>query len=178
MYLLNINRQGDVYKDDDGAVGVPEFQAVLKGKGLGQVALKWVALICDYDSPYRHYNESERVKAVSKDLYGKSVWTGSKNPLIQAAMQKYTALQFDPLDEQFIAFNNKVNEMTKYLNGTVIDDDNAESLQKMMIGIEKILKTRQTLIDAMERRGERKKIAGDKLLSVLERKKEMDESVK
>ena len=68
--------------------------------------------------------------------------------------------------------------MTKYLNGTVIDDDNAESLQKMMIGIEKILKTRQTLIDAMERRGERKKIAGDKLLSFLERKKEMDESVK
>lgn len=83
---------------------------------------------------------SQRIKAVSKDLYGKSVWTGSKNPLIQSAMQKYTTLQFDPLDEQFIAFNNKVNEMTKYLNGTVIDDDNAESLQKMMIGIEKYLK--------------------------------------
>ena len=47
MYLLNINRQGDVYKDDDGAVGVPEFQAVLKGKGVGQVDQKWEALICD-----------------------------------------------------------------------------------------------------------------------------------
>ena len=47
-----------------------------------------------------------------------------------------------------------------------------------MIGIEKIYKTRQTLIDAIERRGERQKIAGDKKLSFLERRKEMQEQSK
>ena len=65
MYLLNLNRKGDVYKDDDGITGVPEFLSVLKTEKLGPVALKWVALVYDYESPYRHYSEAERKKAVS-----------------------------------------------------------------------------------------------------------------
>ena len=60
MYLLNLNRKGDVYKDDDGITGVPEFLKVLKADKLGADALKWIALVCDYDSPYRHFNEKER----------------------------------------------------------------------------------------------------------------------
>ena len=38
-----------------------------------------------------------------------------------------------------------------------------------MIGVEKILATRQKLLDAIERRGERSKIAGNRELSYLER---------
>ena len=59
-------------------------------------------------------------------------------------------------------------------NIMIINDDNAESLQKLMIGIEKILKTRQTLLDVIERRGERQKIVGDKQLSFLESKLDRD----
>jgi hypothetical protein len=58
-----------------------------------------------------------------------------------------------------------------------IDEDTAEGLQKIMIGIEKIYKTRQTLVDAIERRGERQKIVGDKKLSFLENKKEMQSNI-
>ena len=76
MYLLNLNRKGDVYKDDDGITGVPEFLKVLKSDKLGADALKWIALVCDYDSPYRHFNEKERFKAVSKDTYGTYEWRG------------------------------------------------------------------------------------------------------
>jgi len=39
-----------------------------------------------------------------------------------------------------------------------------------MIGIEKIYKTRQTLVDAIERRGARTKISGDGELNYLEKK--------
>jgi hypothetical protein len=56
-----------------------------------------------------------------------------------------------------------------------LDEENAEMLQKLMIGVEKILKTRQSLLDAIDRRGERQKIAGDKGLSFLERRKEIKE---
>ena len=56
-----------------------------------------------------------------------------------------------------------------------LDEENAELLQKLMIGVEKILKTRQSLLDAIDRRGERKKIVGDKGLSFLERRKEIKE---
>ena len=175
MYLLNLNRKGDVYKDDDGITGVPEFLSVLKTEKLGSVALKWVALVFDYESPYRHYSESERKKAVSKDLYDTFKWVGEKNLTLQAACEKYKRLQFDPLDEQLMAFNAKIMQFTDFMNDMKVDEDSAESLQKIMIGIEKILKTRQSLLDAIERRGERQKIAGDKDLSFLERRKEIKE---
>jgi len=178
MYLLQFSRVGDIYKDDDGAILVPEFQKVLKEEGLGADAIKWVALVCDYESPYRHFTEGERKKAVSKDLYGDYKWKGEKSPVLLAAIDKYNELQFDPLDEQLMAFNKKINQFTTYMNGMHIDEDTAESLQKIMIGIEKIYKTRQTLIDAIDRRGERQKIAGDKKLSFLERRKEMQEQSK
>ena len=175
MYLLNLNRKGDVYKDDDGITGVPEFLSVLKTEKLGPTALKWVALVFDYESPYRHYSELERKKAVSKDLYDTFKWSGEKNLTLQAACVKYKKLQFDPLDEQLMAFNAKIMQFTDFMNDMRVDEDSAESLQKIMIGIEKILKTRQSLLDAIERRGERQKIAGDKDLSFLERRKEIKE---
>ena len=158
-------------------MGGPEFVSVLKADKLGAVALKWVALVCDYDSPYRHFTESERKKAVSRDLYGKYEWYGEKRPEVLAAIDKYKQLQFDPLDEQLIAFNTKISQFTTYMNNMHIDEDTAEGLQKIMIGIEKIYKTRQTLVDAIERRGERQKIVGNKKLSFLENKKDIQENI-
>ena len=56
-----------------------------------------------------------------------------------------------------------------------LNEDNAELLQKLMIGVEKILRTRQALLDSIERRGSRQKIAGDKGLSFLENRKKIKE---
>ena len=177
MYLLRLNRKGDVYKDDDGVTGVVEFQSVLTAKNLGPAALKWIALIYDYDSPYRHFTESERIKAVSLDLYGNVKWKEEKREEIKAAVVKYRQLQFDPLDEQLLAFNNKIDQFTTYMNNMPITQDTAQDLQKLMIGIERILKTRQTLLDAIEKRGERKKIVGDKGMSFLEQKLDMQQNI-
>ena len=175
MYLLKLNRKGDIFKDDDGVTGVPEFLTLIKKEKFGPTALKWVALVHDYESPYRHYSESERVKAVSKDLYDTYAWKGTKDKDLKIAGDKYKELQFDPLDEQLLAFNNKINQFTSLIDGMYLDEENAELLQKLMIGVEKILKTRQSLLDAIDRRGERKKIVGDKGLSFLERRKEIKE---
>ena len=175
MYLLNLSKKGDIFKDDDGVTGVPEFLTLIKKEKFGPTALKWVALVYDYESPYRHYSENERVKAVSKDLYDTYNWKGAKDATLKAACDKYNELQFDPLDEQLIAFNKKINQFTSLIDGMHLDEENAELLQKLMIGVEKILKTRQALLDAIDRRGERQKIAGDKGLSFLERRKEIKE---
>ena len=176
MYLLKLNRKGDVYRDDDGVTAVPEFMTILKKEKFGPAALKWVALVCDYESPYRHYNESERKKAVSKDLYDTYKWKGMEDPSLLAACQKYNELQSDPLDEQLIAFNNKINQFTNLIDNMHLDEENAELLQKLMIGVEKVLKTRQAILDSIERRGERQKIQGDKGLSFLEKRKEMKQN--
>ena len=175
MYLLNLSKKGDIFKDDDGVTGVPEFLTLIKKEKFGPTALKWVALVCDYESPYKHYNEKERVKAVSKDLYNTYTWSGIKDKDLQIACDKYNKLQFDPLDEQLKAFNIKIDQFTEFMNDMKVNEDSAESLQKIMIGVEKILKTRQSLLDAIERRGARQKIVGDKGLSFLERIKEIKE---
>jgi hypothetical protein len=177
MYLLRLNRKGDVYNHDDGITGVVEFQSVLNAKNLGPSALKWVALIYDYDSPYRHFTEKERIKAVSFDLYGNFNWKEQMRKEIISAVKKYRELQFDPLDEQLMAFNNKIDQFTVYMNDMPINEDTAQDLQKLMIGIEKILKTRQTLLDAIEKRGERKKIVGDKGMSLLESRLDMEQNI-
>ena len=115
------------------------------------------------------------MKAVSKDLYDTYTWKGCNDATLKAAADKYNELQFDPLDEQLIAFNNKINQFTNLIDKMHLDEENAEMLQKLMIGVEKMLKTRQTLLDAIDRRGERKKIVGNKGLSFLERRKEIKE---
>ena len=108
-------------------------------------------------------------------MYDTYNWKGVKDATLRTACDKYNELQFDPLDEQLIAFNKKINQFTSLIDSMHLDEENAELLQKLMIGVEKILKTRQSLLDAIDRRGERQKIAGDKGLSFLERRKEIKE---
>jgi|TARA_R110000787_G_scaffold243276_3_gene349200 hypothetical protein len=167
MYLLKISKNGNVI-EDDGIFGIPEFKELIDSKTFGNRGLMYVAYIADYDSPYRHFTLEERVRVVSKDMFQDYEWKGSKNKKIAAAILKYNQLQYDPLDAQLSAFNEKINEYTELLDSTKINIDNAADIQKIMIGVEKVLGTRQKLLDAIERRGERSKIAGNRELSYLE----------
>lgn len=167
MYLLKISKNGNVV-EDDGIFGIPEFKELIDSKTFGAKGLMYVAYISDYDSPYRHFTLDERVRVVSKDMFQDYEWKGSKNKKIAAAILKYNELQYDPLDAQLSAFNEKINEYTELLDSTKINIDNAADIQKIMIGVEKVLGTRQKLLDAIERRGERSKIAGNRELSYLE----------
>ena len=167
MYLLKISKNGNVI-EDDGIFGIPEFKELIDSKTFGNKGLMYVAYIADYDSPYRHFTLEERVRVVSKDMFQDYEWKGSKNKKIAAAILKYNQLQYDPLDAQLSAFNEKINEYTELLDSTKINIDNAADIQKIMIGVEKVLGTRQKLLDAIERRGERSKIAGNRELSYLE----------
>ena len=166
MYLLNIDKRGEIIETDDGLYAIEEFREVVEEFGLKGIL--WVALVCDYDSPYRHFVEREQVKSVSKAVFNTYNWKGIRNEKIANAIKRYKELQFDPLDTQLIAFNEKIDEYTQLMKNVKINEDNAESMQKIMIGVEKVLNTRQKLLDAIERRGERKKIKGEAKMSYLE----------
>lgn len=169
MYLLKISKKGEgVADEDNGVLGIPEFQKVLKEKKLGDKAMRFVALSQDYDSPYRYLNEKDRLRQICTDLTGKPEWAATKHPLVKAAIEKYRKLQRDPLDDQLEAFNRKIDQYTTLINNWHLDQETAEELQKVMIGIEKLLGTRTVLLEAIERRGERKQISGEQTLSFLE----------
>ena len=167
MYLLKISKQGNIV-EDDGIFGIPEFKTVIETSGLGIKGLMFVAYVADYDSPYRHFTEEERIRVVAKDLFDNYEWKGVKNKKIADAILKYKELEYDPLDAQLSAFNEKINQYTTLLDKVKVNIENAADIQKVMIGVEKILATRQKLLDAIERRGERSKIAGNRELSYLE----------
>jgi hypothetical protein len=169
MYLVNLDKTGKVIMDD-GIYAIEEFKEVINTKSLGEEAMLWVALYCDYDSIFRHFTESERAKAVSSEVFRDYNWKGQKNKKIADAIKKYKELQFDPLDAQLVAFNNKMNEYTTLMNTVTVTEENANDMQKTMIGIEKVLATRQKLVDAIERRGQRTKISGDAEMNYLEKK--------
>ena len=175
MYLLQLNKKGDIVEEDDGLYAINEFKDLVDD--LGIKAMLWVALVWDYDRPYRHFVERERVKSVSKKVFDKYEWSGVRNEKILKAVQKYKELQFDPLDAQLVAFNEKIDEYTRLMRDTRINEDNAESMQKIMIGIEKVLNTRQKLLDAIERRGSRKKIKGEAKMSYLEEQMSLKDKI-
>ena len=169
MYLVNLDKTGKVIMDDS-VYAVEEFREVLETKSLGNNGLLWVALYCDYDSIYRHFTESERARAISSAVFKNYDWVGQKNKKIANAIKKYKELQVAPLDAQLRAFNEKINEYTTLLKTVTITEENANEMQKVMIGIDKILSTRQKLLDAIERRGHRTKISGDAEMNYLEKK--------
>ncbi len=169
MYLVNLDKTGKVIMDDS-IYAVEEFREVIETKTLGNKGMLWVALYCDYDSIYRHFTESERSRAISSQVFKDYDWKGQKNKKIANAISKYKDLQFDPLDAQLRAFNEKINEYTTLLKTVTITEENANEMQKVMIGIDKILSTRQKLLDAIERRGQRTKISGDAEMNYLEKK--------
>ena len=59
MYLLQLDKKGAIVSEDDGLYAIEEFRELVDE--LGVKAMLWVALVCDYDSPYRHFVERERV---------------------------------------------------------------------------------------------------------------------
>tara|TARA_R110000796_G_scaffold53618_2_gene125798 strand:- start:5177 stop:5710 length:534 start_codon:yes stop_codon:yes gene_type:complete len=169
MYLVNLDKTGSVIMDDS-INAVEEFRAVLDTKSLGKKGMLYVALFCDYDSIYRHFTDTERTRMISSVVFNDYDWKGVKNKKIADAIKAYKALQFDPLDAQLLAFNEKINQYTELMKQVSIDEDNAIDWQKIMIGVDKVLATRQKLLDAIERRGSRTKISGDGELNYLEKK--------
>tara|TARA_R110000787_G_scaffold205068_1_gene315554 strand:+ start:730 stop:1263 length:534 start_codon:yes stop_codon:yes gene_type:complete len=169
MYLVNLDKSGKVIMDDS-VNAVEEFRDVISTKGLGEKGMLYVSLFCDYDSIYRHFTDTERARMIGSVIFNNYDWKGSKNPKIASAILMYKKLQFDPLDAQLLAFNEKINEYTDLMKKVTIEEDNALDWQKIMIGIDKILSTRQKLLDAIERRGARTKISGDGELNYLEKK--------
>tara|TARA_B110000902_G_C14282329_1_gene577419 strand:+ start:3008 stop:3532 length:525 start_codon:yes stop_codon:yes gene_type:complete len=168
MYLVKLDKTGNVVTDDS-VYAIEEFRAVLEAKSLGRKGMLWVSLFTDYDSIYRHFTETERARMISSNVFGNYDWKGIKNEKIAHAISKYKELQFDPLDAQLAVFNEKINQYTEFLKNVNISEDNAADMQKVMIGIDKMLSTRQKLLDTIERRGDRAKISGDAEMSYLEK---------
>ena len=88
MYLLNIDKRGEIIETDDGLYAIEEFRDVVEEFGLKGIL--WVALVGDSDSPYRHFVEREQVKSVSTAVCDTYKRKGIRHDTIAKAINKKT----------------------------------------------------------------------------------------
>jgi hypothetical protein len=167
--LFKVEKDGNVLLQDQTIALVPELFDVYKHKDYGSRAIKWIVNMYDYNSPYRNLPEMERKEAVTQDIYDKKSWYKIEKDIIKEASEKYKKLQYDPLLEQYSVFNEKMAQFNEYVKKMPITGDNATELQKVMLGIDKIMEAREKLRKVIIARGEEDdKIHGGGELSFLE----------
>lgn len=115
MYLTELNKKTgllDIEDIEDGVLAIKEFREVINNKDLGLECMTAIALVADYKSPIRFYNEEDRPKAAMENVTGNRKAYNFKSEKIQLALKKYDALQYDPsLEEKRIHEERKVRKL-------------------------------------------------------------------
>jgi len=166
--LIDIDRQGNVFMKDNSVALVPELWAVYKHKDYGSNAIRYIVMMYDYKSPYRHLLEESRKESVIMDIFEKKSNYKMDKEIMQKAIEKYKSLQYDPIIEQYNVLTEKISEYSKFIKDMDITPTNAQNLQKIMLGMEKMTESRENLKALILRREEEENIHGGGELSFLE----------
>lgn len=161
MYrLFDIDSEGDVKLQDDTFLLIPELKDVYKDKNLGSKAIRWLVLVCDYESPYRQLLFEKRKQEVSLDLYGKGSVKELGSKLMLGAIDKYKSLQYEPIFEQYIIYTEKISEYNSFIRNIEVSKETAEDLQKVMLGQQKVIEARETTKELILKKREEDVIGG------------------
>jgi len=166
--LFSIELDGDVTLQDDTFRLIPELRKV--HEELGDKFIRYVVLLCDYSSPYRQMIESKRIEELCDDIFGKPVAKVKelKNEHLKTAIDKYKRLQYDPLREQYNVYTEKISEYNQYIMDMPVKSENSESLQRVMIGLEKITESREKIKKMILKKDEEDQMRGGGEASLLE----------
>jgi hypothetical protein len=117
MYLTEIDPKTgflSVGKSKDGILAIKEFREILNNEDLGLPCLTAIALVVDYLSPKRFYDENDRPRAAMEETTGDRDKWPWKNEIIQKALIKYNDLQYDSdAEEERLHRQRKVNTLRK-----------------------------------------------------------------
>jgi hypothetical protein len=129
--LININKEGNVFLEDDSIALMPCLWAVYKNKHMGSSMVKWIVSIYDYKSPFRRLPLAERISRVSYMYWEKNKNPKAKDQLVINAIEEYIKLQYDPLIDEYNSMCDKSYEMTKMYRGITPTESNLEDLNKL-----------------------------------------------
>jgi len=151
MYLLRFNNSGKCLDDDVWAI--PEFKAVLEMEQ-GEKLFYCLALSVDYKTPYRHYQEKDRLPVIFKDQFGKTRPEGVnwRSKKVRDCIDKYRELQYDDLEEDLRVIRNNINDINELLS-VKITLENAEAIGKVMERKGKFIDQRDKIMKKIEDRG-------------------------
>lgn len=162
MYLTRIDKKtGLLFIDDgdDGILSIKEFKNVLDDKDHGLYCLTAIALVADYQSPIRYYNDTDRPKKAQEEVTGnRNSWEWNTE-LIQAALKKYDDLQYDPtLEEKRIYYDQKVRKLQQIKEYDALDPKDEKRNSITMAQLKKDLRSINDDIEAFTKRIEGQEI--------------------
>lgn len=143
--LVDIDRDGNVFLQDNSIALMPKMWAVYKNRKMGSKMVKWIVSVYDYKSPFRRLPLDERKARVSYAIYGKDKNPKENDDLIQEAIEEYTKLQYDPLIDQYNAMCEQAYKMTKVYRDIEPSENNLEELNKLQEQMQKAATSRDKI---------------------------------
>ena len=158
--IIDIDKSGTAILDKRYFKLVPEFFEVYKDKNLGSKMLLYIVSVYDKRSPYRHLPYEVRKEDVEKSLFGDKKNSRCSHPKVQAAIELYKYIQYDPLVEQYNAIVNKGKEKLNIYKGIVVTKDNIQELNITETKMQASLKSLEDLKVRINAEEEENKIMG------------------
>ncbi len=143
--LIEIDKEGNVFLQDDSIALMPKLWAVYKDKYSGSNMVRWIVGMDDYKSPYRRLPEDERSEKLTFQIFGKRSTKKTKDKLVLEAREEYKLLQFDPMIDQYNAMSEQMFLMTQVFKSMKPTKDNLTELNDMQIKMQKAAEAREKL---------------------------------
>lgn len=162
MYLTRIDpKTGLVLIEDcdDGVLAIREFKALIESPKHGLHCFTAVALTVDYQSPIKYYSDTDRPRAAQEEVTGdRDSWEWNVE-IIQAALKKYDALQYDPtLEEQRLYQDQKINKLREIKEFDRLDENDEKRKKTSMAQLKKELRNINSDIEDFSKRVDGKDI--------------------
>ena len=174
--LLNIDRKGDVFLQDNSIVQLPKLWEVYKHKNMGSNMVRYVVWMYDNKSVYRQHPLDKRkekvIYAIWKDKPNKYI----NHKLVQEASLEYQDMQYDPDIESYQISIEQAHKVNEAFRNMKVTSENIEDVNKIQIDIAKAAKSRQELLQIIKKNKESdKQVFGkgnmqDMRLSMMEQK--------
>ena len=132
---------------------------MLESKKHGLHCLTAIALTADYQSPINFYSDKDKPRKAQEEVTGdRDAWHWNIE-LIQKALKKYDALQYDPtLEEKRIYYDQKVMKLRAIQEYDKLDPEDPKRKATSMAQLKKDLRIINKDIEDFEKRVEGKDI--------------------
>ena len=143
--LIEIDKEGNVFIQDDSVSLMPKLWAVYKDKYGGSNMVRWIVSMDDYKSPFRRLPEEERSERLTMNIFGKRTLRRTTESLVMEARHEYKMLQFDPMVDQYNAMSEQMFLMTQVFKSMKPSKDNLADLNDMQVKMHKAAEAREKI---------------------------------
>ncbi len=143
--LIEIDKEGNVFLQDNSIALMPKLWAVYKDKYGGSSMVRWIVSMDDYKSPFRRLPEEEREERLTFQIFEKKSTKKTKSKLVLEAREEYKMLQFDPMIDQYNAMSEQMFLMTKVFKSMTPTKDNLTELNDIQLKMQKAAEAREKL---------------------------------